>query len=87
MWAAAAYNDLQKICTYIRYFLKEENVSRIVAKKILDAIAGLNYFPERYSKIQSKNTLNLRKMFINNYVVIYEISHISRQSCYFTYFS
>lgn len=87
MWAATAYNDLQKICTYIRYFLKEENVSRAVGKKILDAIGRLNYFPERYSKIQSKNTLNLRKLFIDNYVVNYEISHNSRQSCYFTYFS
>ncbi len=88
-WSPQAYSDLQKIHFYLKYYLKEPNISNNLIKELLSSISSLSYFPEKFTKIQYsyKKTKNIRRMLINNYVVLYEVNTNTRSSFYFTYFS
>ena len=50
-------------------------------KKIRNKILSLQYLPERYSRIfKSKfKNRNLRKLLINNFVIIYEVRNDTYQ--------
>lgn len=87
IWSPKAYKDLENIHYYIEYYLKEKNIANNIVKKILDSIANLSYLPEKYIKIQylEDETKNMRKMKVDNYIVIYEINNFIRSSIYFTY--
>ena len=89
IWSPKAYKDLQNIHFYIEYYLKEKNIANKVAKKILNLISSLSYSPEKYVKIQNFNekTNNIRRMPVDNYVVIYKVDNNTRTSFYITYFS
>ncbi|MBO5413100.1 MAG: type II toxin-antitoxin system RelE/ParE family toxin [Clostridia bacterium] len=89
IWSPKAYMDLQNIHFYIEYYLREKITANNVVKRILDSISNLSYLPEKYVKLKNFNdkTKNLRKMPINNYLVIYEINNNTRTSLHFTYFS
>lgn len=89
IWSPKAYDDLQNIYTYIAYHLKEKHVANNLIKKILNSISNLNYSPERYIKLYKSNpkAKNLRKLQVNNYVVIYEVKHNTRASIYFAHIS
>ena len=89
IWSPKAYDDLQNIYTYIAYHLKEKHIANNLIKKILNSISNLNYLPERYIKLYKSNpkAKNLRKLQVNNYVVIYEVKHNTRANIYFTYIS
>ena len=89
IWSPKAYEDLQNIHAYIAYHLKEKYIANNMIKKILDSISGLCYLPEKHMKVFKSNIRikNLRKLPIDNYVVIYEVVHNTRSSFYFTYIS
>lgn len=88
-WAPKAYTDLQNIHFHIEYYLKEKITANTVIKKLLNSILNLSYLPEKYVKIQGFNdkTKNIRRMPVDNYLVIYEIDNNTRTSLHFTYFS
>ncbi len=73
-WSPSAYADLQNIYYYIKKFFKEPEIANNLSKKILKSISDLSYFPEKYPKIKYKSK-NIRKMLVNNYVIIYEINN------------
>ena len=86
IWSPKANQDLNKIYTYIAYTLKEVSIANKTVKKIIKFISSLNYSPERYPKLKYNNNIkNLRKLPLDNFVIIYQIDNISRSSLCFTY--
>lgn len=80
---------MQNIHFYIEYYFKEKNTASKIVNKILNSILSLSYLPEKYVKLESwnDNTKNVRKMKVNNYIIIYEVNKEKRTSIHFTYFS
>ena len=80
---------MQNIHFYIEYYFKENNIAGKIVNKILNAISNLSYLPEKYVKLEDwkDKTKNVRKMRVNNYIIIYEVDKEKRTSLYFTYFS
>jgi len=89
IWSPEAKEELDNIHFYIEHYIKEKNLADNIIRKLLTTISNLNYLPEKFEKIQifKNKTKNVRKMIVNNYVVIYEIQKDTRSSIYFTYFS
>ena len=79
--------ELENIYRYLAFTLKEPNTAEKYLNMIIKRIYSLQYFPERYSKIHNSKNRILRKMPINNYLIIYEVDNNTRSSFYFTYFS
>lgn len=78
--------ELNEILNYISFKLNEPITSKNFYYNLLTKIYSLQYFPERYTKINYKNKV-LRKLPIHKYIVIYEVDTNTRTSFYSTYFS
>lgn len=89
IWSPKARNDLQNIHFYIEYYFKEKNIANKIVNRILNSISKLSYLPEKYVRLEDwkDKTKNVRKMKVNNYIIIYEVDKEKRPSLYFTYFS
>lgn len=72
--------ELDEIYNYMVYNLNVLNVANKFNKKVKKSIFSLTYFPERFSKILISNKNNLRKLIVNNYILIYEINSDKRTS-------
>ena len=72
-----AENDLHGIFEYISFTLYEPGYAAGKIQKLEQAIARLNYMPERYKKYEEEpwKTLNLRKMPVENYNVFYHVDN------------
>ncbi len=81
--------ELKRIYKHLAFKLKEPVIAQKFYERVIKEIYSLQYFPERYAKISNyKNkTRNLRKLLINNYIIIYEVNKDTRPSFYFTYIS
>lgn len=73
--------EFQKIYNYISFNLKEPLVARKFYSKIISSITSLNYFPERYPKFSDfkNHNSNIRKIIVNNYIIIYQIKNDSHK--------
>lgn len=71
--------DLNSIIYYFNHKFKEPNISEKFYLKIIKNLSSLSLFPERYPKISNLNNINLRKLIIDNYVIIYETNHSTKQ--------
>ena len=69
--------ELLDIYSYIVDYLQEPKIANEKYKKIRNKILSLQYLPERYSRIfKSKfKNRNLRKLLINNFIIIYEVKN------------
>ena len=47
--------------------------------KIKNTISNLFYFPEQYPKIENDTSDNIRKIVIDNYIIIYQVKKDARQ--------
>ena len=63
---------------YIIYILQEDRIANNLYNKILEQIYSLEYFPNRYSRIQDTE---LRKLLIENYIIVYYVYN-SKQEIY-----
>lgn len=72
--------ELKSILEYISFSLKEPNIADKLYKKIISAIFNLNYFPQRYYKLSDYKNLNIHRVIIKNYVIIYEVDEGKRTS-------
>lgn len=79
--------ELENIYRYLAFSLKEPNTAKKYLNTIIEKIYSLQFFPERYSKIHNFKNRNIRKMPVNNYLVIFEVVNDTRSSFYSTYFS
>lgn len=73
--------ELERIYFYISYVLSSPHTANKLYFKVKESVLSLNLFPERYSKILITNysNHNLRKMVVNNYIIIYEVNNVSFQ--------
>ena len=78
--------ELQKIVFYISYFLNEPQIATKFKNDVKNKISTLEYFPEGYPKVYYNNS-NIRKVFVKNYIIIYEVLKSKRRSSHFTYLS
>lgn len=76
-----AEKELSNIITYISSVLLEPNIAKNLLKKLTKAIDNLETFPEKYSIISDEYTIrdNVRKCFVDNYVIIYRANHELKQ--------
>ena len=65
-------NELEDIYKYMVYNLRVPDIANKFNKKVKKSIFNLTYFPERFSKILISNKNNLRKLIVDNYIIIYE---------------
>ncbi len=75
-------DELDKIYYYIYYSLHAPKTANKLHQKIKKSVYSLNFSPERYSKIYGLNNLkneNIRKMPVDNYIIIYQVNNLSRQ--------
>lgn len=80
-------NELRNIFDYLYFNLKEPRTAENMLKLIINKIYSLQYFPEKYPKLNNSPNKNLRKLYVKNYIIIYEVNHLIRSNFYFTYFS
>ena len=73
-------NELEQIYQYMVDNLKVPNIANKFNKKVKKSIFSWTYFPERFSKILISNKDNLRKIIVDNYIIIYEINSEKRTS-------
>lgn len=81
--------ELEEIIYYIKYKLKEPLIAKKFYKNVIKEINSLEFMPERYNKIEGiyDNAKTLRKILLNNYLIIYEVKNNTRTSLYLTYIS
>lgn len=81
--------ELEDIYRYLTIKLKEPNIAINFYKKVMKKIYSLKCLPERYARIYDfrNKSRDLRKLFINDYIVIYEIDNDTRTNFHSTYFS
>lgn len=72
--------ELSEIFDYMVYKLKVPNIANKFNQKVKKSINSLKFFPERFSKILISNKNNLRKLVIDNYIMIYEVNSNKRRS-------
>ena len=89
IWSPSANKELNNIYNYIAYYFKGISTAKTTIKKIIGSVSDLAIFPEKYSKIfyYKNKHKNIRKLLIDNYVVIYEVDNIFRESLHFTHIS
>ena len=68
--------ELKSIIYHIRIILKEPLVAEKFYNNVIKKISSLSFMPERYTKIFNlkDKTRNIRKLPVNNYLIIYEIN-------------
>lgn len=81
--------ELEDIYRYFTIKLKEPNIAINFYKKVMTKIHSLQYLPERYVSISNfrNKGRNLRKLLIDDYIIIYEVINDTRESFHLTYFS
>lgn len=78
--------EVKEIYRYLAITLREPSVANNLYRKIRRKIDTLKYLLERYSGISNLNQ-NIRRLLVDNYVIVYEIKKDTRTNIYFTYFS
>ena len=72
-------NELKSIYMYLKFKIKEPNIANKFVKKVLKTLYSLEYLPERYARISTfNNNRNLRRIFIDNYLIVYEVLNKTR---------
>lgn len=74
--------ELDEIYYYLYYHLYSPQAANNFYSKVQLFISHLDIFPERYSRVHPSSKskyYNLRKMPVNNYIIIYEINTNSHE--------
>lgn len=82
IWSQNFKLEQKKIYNYTFFNLNEPLVVKELQSKIITSLYSLQTFPERYPKVEhysSQKKLNIRKLLIENYVVLYEVDNDLRQ--------
>ena len=85
IWSPSFFHELRSICNYLLYNLKNSSISSKFRNKVIKKIYSLKHSPERFTRLNFKQ--NIRKITIDNYIVIYEVKYHKRWGNYFTHIS
>lgn len=78
---ASFKKELNEIVYYLKNKLKEPKMAKRFYKNVIKNMNSLNFMPERYKRIEDvyNRKKNLRRMLVNNYVIIYEVKKDTSQ--------
>ena len=80
--------EFDNILYYLENVLKKPITKNHFFKKVTKGINSLSLFPERFVRIPYKDkNRNLRRLLVNNYVIIYEVKKDTRSNFNSTYLS
>lgn len=87
-WADTFKQELRDIRHYLIFSLEVPKTANRIYLKIIKSILSLSFFPERYPKIYGSKRYKdkiLRKLVINNYIILFTVDNNTRTSLYLTY--
>ena len=78
---ASFETEMEQIYSYIVFKLKEPHIAKKFYQKVIKKIYSLQYSPQRNMKIYNywDTSRNLRKIKIDNYLIIYEVNLIQKE--------
>lgn len=78
---ASFKKELNEIVYYLKNKLKEPKIAKRFYKNVIKNMNSLSFMPERYKRIEEvyNRKKNLRRMLVNNYVIIYEVKKDTSQ--------
>ena len=81
--------NLQDIYDYIAFSLKEPDVANELYLKVIKFVLDLEFFPKRYSRLYNNKFKdeNLRRLLVDNYIIIFKVYTGTRTNLCFTYIS
>lgn len=85
IWSQEFKEELESIYNYICNKLKEKDIADNLYNQIINQIFSLKYYRERYQRLTIEKYENIRRLIVNNYIIIYKINDIFRTSLYSTY--
>lgn len=86
IWSPPFKRDLDNILNYLSFNLKEPRISKKFYTKVVNNLYTLQYFPEGYPSFILNNK-TYKKLFVNKYIIIYQINKNTRTGFCSTYFS
>lgn len=84
IWLNSFRRELSHIYYYLSKILKKPSIANSFHRKVYQTLSTLSYFPERYQKIYGNK--NIRKIPIDNYIILYTVNLNTRSSFHITYF-
>lgn len=78
--------ELALVYNYIYFKLKNPITAKRLYNNVKSKILSLQYFPERCSRIPIYKNNNVRKILVNDYIIIYQVNTDTRTDFYSTYF-
>ena len=72
-------NEFNNILNYIHFILKEPYIAVKLYNKIINKLFSLNIFPERYPLLLNYENSNIRKLLIDNFIIVYKIDNQFKQ--------
>lgn len=64
---------MENIKIYISDRLKEQYIAKKTIQKITSEIADLRYMPRKYRLIRKDKNIEIHKMIVKNYIIIYQV--------------
>ena len=86
IWSPNFKIELERILYYISNVLVEPRIAKKLYNKIIEQLASLQFFPERFAEIRIRK-IKFRRLLIQNFIIIYKVNIQKRWSLYLTYFS
>ena len=76
IWTDTFKQELVAIYYYILYKLREPSIAKKFYSNVINQLDTLKQFPEKFPRLfLNQNNLNIRKMNINNYIIIYNVEN------------
>ena len=72
-------DELQNILYYVHSILKEPLIAKKLYYKIMNSLFNLKEFPNRNPAVFHYKKIDIRKLLISNYVIIYQIKSDENQ--------
>lgn len=74
----------ERIDRHLSKILEKPSIANNFHRKVYQTLSTLSYFPERYQKIYGNKSI--RKIPIDNYIILYTVNLNTRSSFHITYF-
>ncbi|MCI8412140.1 MAG: type II toxin-antitoxin system RelE/ParE family toxin [Clostridia bacterium] len=69
----SAKEEIEEIKKYISDRLQEPAIARKTIQKITKEISDLRYMPRKYKLLKKNKNIEIHRMSVKNYVIIYQV--------------